>query len=89
MTYIQQIGVNSCAKEQINFKQRPNNVYQVNFKNNDKDTYVKSDKQPVYTKPPMYDRDAALQRALEQQEKDRKSQKRKNNIVTAVSIGAG
>ena len=62
----------------------PNNVRRVNFKA-ENDSFVKQ-KTPVYTQPPMLDQQAAMRKAIEDQKKAQKNAKRKQNLITALTL---
>lgn len=56
--------------------------------NAESDQYVRQNKQPVYTQPPILDQQAAMRRAIEEQQKAQKKQKVKQNLAWGLGIGA-
>lgn len=60
-----------------------NNVYKTNFRADDRR------QQPVVTQPPMYVRTQPNNNEIDEFRKEQKKQKRKNNIITGVSVASG
>lgn len=54
--------------------------------NAESDQYVRQNKQPVYTQPPILDQQAAMRRAIEEQQKAQKKQKLKQNLSWGLGI---
>lgn len=70
-------------------KETQTNYQRLSFKNNNSDSFVRQEKTPVITQPPMFvDQQARMAKMLEQQQKEQKKQKVKSNLVTGISVAA-
>lgn len=76
---------------QYNVEQKKNdNLYRVNFRADNNDQFVRQSrpKAPVYTQPPMLDKQSQLARMIEEQEKAQKKEKTKQNLSWGIGIAA-
>ncbi len=89
MTKLQNVGnvtVKNVPQPTAEPKENNNNLYRVNFRADNNDQFVRQPRQkgPVYTQPPMLDREAQIKQIQDAQKKE----KRKQNLSWGLGIAA-
>ena len=87
MTSVQNVG-NLKTQPPVIVENVPVQAKRLSFKADKNDTFVRSQKQPVYTDVPVYDQQAMLRQAIEKQEKEQKRQKITRGVVTGITAAA-
>lgn len=85
MTSIRNANIRVQNQPPVIVENIPNNVRRVNFKA-ENDSFTRQQNGPVYTQPPMFDQQAAMRKAIEDQKKAQKKQKMKSTALSTLSI---
>ena len=85
MTSIRNANIRVQNQPPVIVENVPNNVRRVNFKA-ENDSFTRQQNGPVYTQPPMFDQQAAMRKAIEDQKKAQKKQKMKSTALSTLSI---
>ena len=87
MTSVQSVG-NLKNQPPVVVENVPAKAQRLSFKADKNDTFVRSQKQPVYTDVPVYDQQAMLRQAIEKQQKQEKRQKITRGVITGITAAA-